>query len=85
MIAAYAGDYSMVVDPDTGGSLRSLRWRQHEILRPQAGSGVLTGRAGRHRFVFNYWTEAAEVAIGQQAFMEMLDARRDTGVYMICI
>ena len=35
------GNYSMSVDPVCGGSLRSLQWKGHDVLRSQVGPGVL--------------------------------------------
>ena len=41
MIEIEHGDCAIVVDPDCGGSIRALRWRGHDIFRPQMRTGVI--------------------------------------------
>lgn len=41
MIEIEGGPYRAVLDPEQGGSLRSLQWRGLDLLRPQRGAGVL--------------------------------------------
>lgn len=41
MIEIAGGPYAMTLDPDCGGSVRSLRWRGRPLLREQRGRGVL--------------------------------------------
>jgi aldose 1-epimerase len=62
VIELRCGGYSMIVDPDCGGSLRALRWKHRQILREQVRPGVLASasfplvpfcnRIRRSRFTF---------------------------------